>query len=240
MPGFVRKIERLTFPGYPPQARPCVYGVWFDRAAFDTACFERAGISLPDPLLHAVTKRQAEFLAGRLAARLVLAELGVKQQVAIDAQRAPCWPAGIQGSISHCDDWAVATVCPERDGCTGLGLDLENWLQPSEVLDLAPAILTDAERQQFLPQADAFYWVTLVFSAKESLFKALYPQVGRYFDFQDAELIRLEPDRQEFELVLRQPLTERLPAGSRFVGHWQQWQQRLLTGILVKGPVHDG
>ena len=30
--------------------------------------------------------------------------------------------------------------------------------------------------------------LTLIFSAKESLFKALYPSVGYYFDFKDAEI----------------------------------------------------
>ncbi|MBF4190154.1 4'-phosphopantetheinyl transferase superfamily protein, partial [Serratia ureilytica] len=58
--------------------------------------------------------------------------------------------------------------------------------------------------------------LTLTFSAKESLFKALYPQVRRYFDFLDARMVAVDAQRQTFELALLTTLTPHCCAGRRF------------------------
>ena len=55
---------------------------------------------------------------------------------------------------------------------------------------LAGEILTEEERRalQGLDEAEQARRITLTFSVKESLFKALYPLTGRRFYFQDAAL----------------------------------------------------
>ena len=43
--------------------------------------------------------------------------------------------------------------------------------------------------------------IALMFSAKESLFKALYPQVGVYFDYLDAEIVQVDSGYVELRLL---------------------------------------
>lgn len=50
-------------------------------------------------------------------------------------------------------------------------------------------------------QFDLASAVTLLFSAKESLFKALFPQVQIYLDFSDAQLSSLELNKMSFTLT---------------------------------------
>ena len=70
-------------------------------------------------------KRRQEFRAGRCCARRALAELGVEAcAIPSGPDRAPDWPDGIVGSISHCEDHAVAVVA-RQDACRGIGVDLE-------------------------------------------------------------------------------------------------------------------
>lgn len=53
--------------------------------------------------------------------------------------------------------------------------------------------------------------LTLLFSAKEALYKALFPHVRRFFDFHAARLISASHDRLDLELC--QPWGPRWPAG---------------------------
>ncbi|WP_244081513.1 4'-phosphopantetheinyl transferase superfamily protein, partial [Aeromonas caviae] len=73
--------------------------------------------------------------------------------------------------------------------------------------------------------------LTLVFSAKESLFKGLYSRVGRYFDFLDARWLALTA--QTLTLELKCPLTPTLPAGWRATLHWQALPGGVLTVLLL-------
>ena len=61
----------------------------------------------------AVTKRREEFAAGRNAARAALAGLGPPPCPLLRAgRRAPAWPQGIVGSITHCSGFCCAVVAP--------------------------------------------------------------------------------------------------------------------------------
>lgn len=207
-----------------------VHVLQFDREHYSPALFAEAQLPLPARVARSVSKRQAEFLAGRLAARAALAVLGVKQPVGMAESCAPVWPAEVQGSISHSGDRAMCVVRRAQAG--GLGIDLEHQLDAQLAEQLWPGIVHPQEAQQLRQSGDFARQLTLVFSAKESLFKALYPQVGRYFDFLDAELLALHPQHQQLELVLRQSLAAELPAGRSFSLHWQPLGNQLLT-LLV-------
>lgn len=147
--------------------------------------------ALPSSLDKAAPKRRAEFMAGRLCARRALWLVQGKESVpSIGQDRAPLWPEGAVGSISHSDSWAAAVVA-EQAHYLGLGLDIERCLSNVESQKLIPGILTAAERSRVcrLDSEQLGIMVTLIFSLKESLFKALYPLVGLHFYFADAELI---------------------------------------------------
>jgi enterobactin synthetase component D len=67
----------------------------------------------------------------------------------------------------------------------GLGIDIEQHLSNKIAQEIAPVALTSYEQANF---GNDPLWVTLIFSAKESLFKALSPLTNRRFDFDAAEL----------------------------------------------------
>lgn len=156
--------------------------------------FGQAGIPMPPGLERALAKRRAEYLAGRVCARAAL-----RQATGLDAvpgtgdDRAPRWPAGAVGAITHSHGEAAALTGDARQW-RGLGLDRERWLAPARAARLRDELLTPAERDTLtgLSEDALARRVTLTFSVKESLFKALYPLTGRRFYFQDAAL---EDDR---------------------------------------------
>ena len=70
-------------------------------------------------------------------------------------------------------------------------MDLENLLETERAERLAGEILTPAELQRMAAGAreQLALLVTLTFSVKESLFKALYPIVQKRFYFEHAEVL---------------------------------------------------
>jgi 4'-phosphopantetheinyl transferase EntD len=143
---------------------------------------------------RAAPRRVLEFTLGRGCARAALVALAPEQAAALaetpilraDARR-PAWPAGFVGAITHHRGHAAAAVARESH-YRGLGLDLEALRMPSAAL--ARRILRPAEHARWealAPQEQAAAFMA-VFSAKESVFKALYPLTGVYLGFQEAEV----------------------------------------------------
>lgn len=151
---------------------------------------------LPEVLRSATPKRQEEFLAGRYCAGEALKQFGLASyQVGLNEDRSPLWPAGFVGAITHSKDYAAAVVA-KAETHLGLGLDSELIMSEERAQKLKEGILTGSE----LCRTDAT-WVTLVFSAKESIYKALRPLAGEYFGFADAELVEVTRDSFRFQLT---------------------------------------
>lgn len=163
----------------------------FDPALLIADDFQRSAVPPPPSIQRSVAKRQAEFLAGRLCARAALQQLDQLDCVpAIGEYRAPVWPGHISGSITHSTGHAAAIV-GHKAQWRGLGMDLENLLTLERAERLAGEILTTDELQRMaaLPREQIALLVTLTFSVKESLFKALYPIVQKRFYFEHAEVL---------------------------------------------------
>lgn len=221
-----------------PQALPGLhlYSCRFDPARLQADDFARCALPVPERIARAAAKRQSEYLAGRLCAASALAALdGCARYPERGADHAPCWPAGTLGSITHSHGWAAA-LAGERRLWRGLGIDAERLLDPARAERLATQILTPDEHETFLrlPADGRGLHLTLTFSLKESLFKALYPLVGRRFGFQAAAL--LEHDGQRARLELRENLGGEWPQGSCLHGQFAVHEDRLLS--LVGIPAH--
>ncbi|WP_218809723.1 enterobactin synthase subunit EntD, partial [Klebsiella variicola] len=113
-------------------------------------------------------KRQAEHLAGRIAAVYALREVGEKQPPAIGDQRQPLWPTPWFGSISHCAQRALAVIADRP-----VGVDIERRFTPQMAAELEESIISPAEKTALLRSELPYpLALTLAFSAKESGFKA--------------------------------------------------------------------
>jgi enterobactin synthetase component D len=195
------------------------------RFAFDAAglagatAYRHAGdlaleVDLPPSLSRAVAKRQVEFLAGRLCAAQAMRRLrGHHQPVPIRPDRSPAWPEGLVGSISHTDGLALAGVA-EAQRYRSLGLDLERELAAEVASQVGPLLLDDGEWRRRPPGWTETVFTTLVFSAKEALYKAIHPIVQRMMEFHDARLLAVEKGHVVLELAPAMR-SDRLP-GSRF------------------------
>ena len=163
----------------------------FDTSQLHSDDFQLSAIEAPASIQRSVAKRQAEFLAGRICARAALHQLeGLNFSPAIGDDRAPVWPAHITGSITHSTGRAAAIVA-RKTHWRGLGMDLENLLNAERAERLAGEILTPPEMQRMAAghRDQLALLVTLTFSVKESLFKALYPIVRKRFYFEHAEVL---------------------------------------------------
>ncbi|WP_339410683.1 4'-phosphopantetheinyl transferase family protein [Pseudomonas sp. EA_35y_Pfl2_R5] len=202
----------------------------FSPDLLDAADFNRCAV---EPVRGAA-KRQAEYLAGRLCAREALLRLtGTAAVPACGEDRAPQWPAGIVGSITHGSGWAGAVVGNSTDW-RGLGLDIEQIMPASRAERLAGEILTPAElfRLEALPTEQRAPRISLIFSLKESLFKALYPQVLQHFYFQDAELLSVDADNK-VRMRLLIDLHADWPAGSELEGQFGEFDGYLLSLVSI-------
>jgi len=141
----------------------------------------------------AVKKRRGEFTMGRHCAREALATFEIRDFPLLSGRdRAPIWPPGFVGSLTHCDGYCAAAVARRADA-RGLGIDVER-VQPLErsVADriCTPTELSSASERLQLDREAA---VIAIFSAHESVYKCYYPLAGSVLEHEDLE-VTFEPD----------------------------------------------
>ena len=183
---------------------------------------------------RAVDKRQREFTTARGCARTALAALGVPAAPIVHGLRgSPVWPDQIVGAITHCAGYRASVVARSRDVLT-LGLDAEpNDVLPGGVLD---TISTPAERE-WLPVVTArrpeVSFDRLLFSAKESVYKAWFPLMHAWLGFHDATLT-VDPDAGTFRarLLVPGPVHRGEPI-DHFDGRWLTGHGLILTAIEI-------
>jgi 4'-phosphopantetheinyl transferase EntD len=127
--------------------------------------------------------RRREFRIGRALAREALARLGVTDHALLPAAtREPRWPAGIVGSMTHGDGICAVAIAESRL-FSGLGIDIERIGRIDD--SIAETVCTPDERNEARDAGQ----LSLSFSAKESVFKAIFPTTRHFLDFQDVRLI---------------------------------------------------
>ena len=184
----------------------------------DAAAAQALGLAFGPQLARAFPKRRLEFLAGRLCAQRGLEQAGYPGHavIGIGEQRAPVWPVGFSGSIAHGSGRAWAVVAAQAR-YRGLGIDLETIVDPATARKLWSTVLRPFERERARPDAlSEEQFLSLVFSAKESLFKCLYPITRARFGFLDAELVHLDLQANLLRLSLRASLSAEFQPESIF------------------------
>ncbi|MEU9111636.1 4'-phosphopantetheinyl transferase superfamily protein [Streptomyces sp. NPDC048483] len=184
---------------------------------------------------NAVPNRQREFGTVRRCARTALSELGIDPAPILPGPgRAPRWPDGIVGAMTHCTGFRAAAVARATDVIT-IGLDAE----PNRPIDDPGVInlITLPEERAQLPHLAALEpdisWDRLIFSAKESVYKAWYPLTARWLGFEEAR-ITLDPTDATFtaRLLVPGPVVD----GSvieEFSGRWMVGAGLVVTAIVM-------
>ncbi|MFS8104445.1 4'-phosphopantetheinyl transferase superfamily protein [Lentzea alba] len=177
---------------------------------------------------NAVPKRRFEFGTARWCAREAMKRLGFEPAPVLPGpKREPRWPEGLVGSLTHCTGYRAAALAKTTDFLT-IGIDAEPHAPaPDGVLE-AIAIPAELRRIPGLRVDDPkICWDRLLFSAKESTYKAWYPVTQRWLGFEDAD-ITLNADGTFYSRIL---LPDTPIAG--FAGTWLVQGDVLVTAIAV-------
>jgi enterobactin synthetase component D len=216
----------------------------FRAGLFAPDLFERHAIDFPLHIRNSVLKRQAEFMAGRLCARAILDSYGLgRHVVSVGQHREPLWPDGYIGSITHSGQYAAAIACPDA-AVVGVGIDIETIIQ-SEGRQAMMDLVVCAEELVYLRNSGSTLGIdcllTLVFSAKESFFKAAFPQVKGYFDFDAVQVFHIDEVSRIIHFRCVQTLSELLPAGQEHGAHFDFiGDTSVFTAVLLKQDAQAG
>ena len=167
-------------------------------------------------------QRKSEYSSGRRVAHEALKLLAGAPAAVARNGRLPEWPAGYRGTISHSREIAIAMVASTSD-CHGVGLDVVKKNAVSAKV-AARIMLTE----EIVPPSSGFNdadWRAIVFSAKESVYKAVHPEIGEFLEFRDVEIKMNESDRSfTASTVEKGSSTAIVRAGIGFVSdfedHW--------------------
>lgn len=216
MPPFTARHHVLPWP-LPDAPTLALQLIDFSADSFAPTAFAVHALALPRHIQGSVRKRQAEYFYGRLAARHALAAAGLPVlDIDTGAQRQPLWPPGTIGSITHNRHRAGAVALP-AGSWHGVGIDIESPATPDQ-LDSLASLAVDADELRLLG-ADRDRLLPLVFSAKESFYKAAYGAVGRFFDFSAVRVTAIDAARLTF--VVAEPLSAHWCVGATVQAHWR-------------------
>jgi 4'-phosphopantetheinyl transferase EntD len=188
---------------------------------------------------RAVEKRRREFTTGRACAHDALERLGLPPSPILSGERGePRWPAEVVGSITHCDGYRACAVARASEIAT-VGIDAEvNAALPDGV---EAEIARPEERvwlRELKREAPAVRWDRLLFSAKESVYKAWFPLTELWLDFEQAS-ITVDPSAGTFSarLLVSGPLLgeQRVTV---FSGRWLVRDGLILTAIALPTTIN--
>jgi enterobactin synthetase component D len=184
-------VETFIHAIHDTETYPCsiLVSAEFDNSIFDPIQYARSAVYCPPPMFRASRKRQAEYFAGRYLANEAMSSYGINQfKLIADAKRCPQWPNTLVGSITHTDQYAACIVA-KKSAIAAIGIDAQDILDDSRAERLQSRIIDSAETR-LIEQSELTpaLGLSLCFSAKEAIYKALYPRVQQYFGFNAAKL----------------------------------------------------
>ena len=193
--------------------------------------------ALPEeaPLIaRSVPKRRNEFITVRHCARVAMGRLGMPESPILKGERGePCWPAGVVGSLTHCEGYRGAVV-GRSSAVRSVGIDAEpHGVLPDKVLE---AISLPAERREIEALPAGLHWDRILFCAKEATYKAWFPLTQRWLGFEDAH-ITFEVDSDGggsfVSRILIDPAAVSGPPLTELTGRWSVAGGLALTAIVL-------
>jgi len=183
-----------------------------------------------DPTLKSFSeKRLNEFIAGRICALKVINEIvPFKTFLQRGKDNLPLWPTEIVGSITHSGPYVSAAAALRTD-VLSLGIDSEEIFDQKTAKDLVKEILNPDEKK-FLSFHNFREIITLIYSAKESVFKALYPINHFFLNFSDLKVESINFSEKTFEIALRK---NKLFSNFLIKGKFQISSAYVYTGIEI-------
>lgn len=210
-----------------------VFQTSFDLDQFSEASIGNLNEGYGEFVRNAVKKRRSEFIAGRHCAHMALAGQNIFHGIiGVGTARQPLWPAGIVGSISHSHGYAVS-VAAQASRYRAIGLDVEDVVTVETQARLRKSIVNNDELLLFSDSASPEKTFTLIFSVKESFFKAVYPFVGAYFGFDAISVLEIDWVAGKLLFTVHQNLAAEFSSGALFEARFRQIDERILTFFIA-------
>lgn len=229
----------------PTLASACLQHATRIRLTANTICY-RADISIinqirqsytlerPSYLENASAKRLNEFFAGRILAQAILQQyFNCSMCISSTQLKLPQWPKGFIGSISHSNEQVIVAISSQSEY---LGIDIERIVETSFAEESAVLILTPFEQRLWQAEISHYLsfceYLTLIFSLKESLYKAVYPVAQNYIDFLEATTVEMNIENQSAILKFDQKTRQRYGLKPEYEGYWQFNNDDVITYIV--------
>ncbi|PPC06107.1 4'-phosphopantetheinyl transferase superfamily protein [Acinetobacter pittii] len=188
----------------------------------------------PLKIAQARVERKNEYLCGRVLAQAVLNHhFGLDQPITSMHEHLPIWPTHVLGSISHSQNKLIVAL---SNNAIYLGIDIEQWVTSEFAQESAHLILTPFEFDLWKSKAAEFFdfarYVSLIFSVKESLYKAVYPTAKQYIDFLEASIVDINFENQTLTLNFLPEIQQRYQLLERYDGGWTIEQDHIMTWVF--------
>ena len=175
---------------------------------------------------HMKPSRKNAFSSGRYAVHLAQNELGLEPSEILAAGRRPIWPAGQVGAITHSTDFAAAIVSCDL---LSVGLDIERLGRIKE--KLYNKFFTSSELAS-ISEMTGWEAESIIFSAKESIYKAIYFMLRRYVNFKEVELAINAEDSSFSVRYIGENMTSLRNLETR--GYWSICKNHVLTIVEIR------
>ncbi len=171
--------------------------------------YQELNIFLPPNIKSSRFIRQLEFLTGRLAAKYALQSLNLQDSIVYQGKHGePLWPEGVIGGISHvgskksCHAIAYARNNTPREKIFGIDIESQKhhifFQKKDEFYDVFLNKNEQAEIEKL--QKKQAYLYLVIFSAKESIIKAIYLKYKQIIDFKNINFKQLDGEFLYFYL----------------------------------------
>ena len=187
--------------------------------------------------------RRSEYLRSRWLLRQLT---NYQEKLGKTPAGAPIWPPGLVGSLTHKSGYIGLVLAPTHVWLS-LGIDAE---EPAKMrLDYVPRLCNNAEATllQGLAAGDDErhrLLLTVLFSFKESLFKALFPLGETRFYFHDAQVIQIDQQTEQISIRLLRQVSPLTPAGFVLTGSYRSFasvgRNFVLTSVGMERTISGG
>jgi len=180
------------------------------------------------------SKRRAEFSLGRYCSHKALSKFKLESEPILrnPDTREPCWPESVRGSITHSEGLAAAAVGLDKD-ISGVGIDMVS-LSRGVNFNIRRHVCIESEQKylESLATERANRDLLIIFSAKESIFKCLFPISRTYLYFHDAN-VTINEKNSSFSFILSKACGDITPVGFNHFGKYSIKKNLLLTSIFI-------
>lgn len=178
-------------------------------------------------------RRRNEFIAGRIALHHLCDTLGHQVlEIKADHQGMPIFPETLKGSLSHSQGNLIGMVTNSPE-IYSLGVDLESIVSLERAERLLQKIAGDDEFNILGKHFAIDKAFTIIFAAKEALFKAVYPLVKSMFWFEDAILVGYRADQNLLRFQMDARIAKQSPSVKFVLVEWTQLDQAILCTCFV-------